>query len=147
MPSNSGKLPGNEQPPQTLVADPCSEANATALEEAKAQQDKPKKGRPVAASGLRASSGQAAAGHSGGGSISAVDSLARTFPDLDNNHYGCAELNCISNAMSQGVDVKGSVIVTVEVRGRNSPTGAHGTKKPACAVCSKVLEALDIEEC
>lgn len=148
MAANSGDLPGNQQPPQTPAVDHCSEARAAALEEAEPLRDvTPKGDRPVAASGLRASDGQTVGGHSGGGNNQVVEDLARSFPDDDNNNCGCGELNCISNAMDQGIDVTGAVIVTIQVRGRNSPTPYHGDTKGACAVCREVLKELDIVEC
>ncbi len=102
--------------------------------------------RPRAASGLRASDGQTVGGHSGGGNNVVVERLARSFPDTDGNGCDCAELNCISKAMDQGIDVAGAVIATVQVRGRNSPVGLHGTPIEACAVCAKVLNALGITD-
>jgi hypothetical protein len=116
------------------------------MKEADLVQKLPKKSRPRCASGLRAADGQTVTGHSGMGNNGVVEDLARSFPPNDNN-CGCAELNTISNAMDQGIDVTGAVIVSVEVRGPESPTGKHGQRKPACSVCAAVLEELEIIEC
>ncbi len=146
---NTACLAGEIQPPVIAPPpDPCAEALAAALEEAEPLRDvTPKRDRPRAASGLRASNGQTVGGHSGGGNNAAVERLARSFPDTDGNGCGCAELNCISNAMDQGINVSGAVISTVQVRGRNSPTSLHGTPMRACAVCAEVLSALNITDC
>ena len=146
MASNSGTLPGNQQAPQAPSPSPCDQAREAAEAEAELQRDMPKRQRPRAASGLRARGGQTASGYSGGGNNGVVEDVARSFPPNDNN-CGCAELNTISNAMDQGIDVRGSVIVTVEVRGRNSPTDNHGAHMEACSVCAAVLEELEIIEC
>lgn len=130
------------------AVDHCAEARAAAREEAEPLRNvTPKARRPRTASGLRASGGQTVGGHSGGGNNQVVEDLARSFPDDDDNNCGCAELNTISNAMDQGIDVRGAVIVTVQVRGRKSPTNLHGDTMGACAVCREVLNELEIIEC
>jgi len=80
------------------------------------------------------------------GNNGVVEDLARSFPPNDND-CGCAELNAISNAMDAGIDLRGAVIITVEVRGPESPTGKHGQRKAACSVCAAVIEELEMIEC
>jgi Cytidine and deoxycytidylate deaminase zinc-binding region len=80
------------------------------------------------------------------GNNQVVEDLARSFPP-NRNKCGCAELNAISNAMNKGMDLRGAVIVTIEVRGPESPTGKHGQTKPACSVCAAVIEELEMIEC
>lgn len=85
------------------------------------------------------------------GNNGVVEDIARRYEEVDfgnDNQCGCAELNTISNAMDQGIDVRGAVIITVDVKGPNTPfPDAHGQPRDACSVCEKVLEELEITEC
>lgn len=149
MPANSATAPGNQQPPvpPPPAVDPCTEANEEAQRIADENKPLPKKDRPNKISVLRSKDGKMVAGRNRGGNIPLVEARARAQPPNDFN-CRCAELNCISNALAAGVDVKGAVIVTIHARGENTvPPSKHGTKDPACSVCEKVLEEFEVIEC
>jgi RHS repeat-associated protein len=57
-------------------------------------------------------------------------------------HGKCAECNAISNAERAGSPISGGTMRTVNIRKSGDP--AHGTPKPPCSTCEKVLEILGI---
>ena len=114
----------------------------------------PKKRRPRAATGIRSTDGQIARGHSGGGNNGQVETSARRhweyLPESNpavKNNCKCGELNAISNAQAQGMDLRGAAIVTVKVEGPNSPKTSHGEVLEACDVCKAVIEENEMIEC
>lgn len=137
------------------AVDPCAEALDEARKEADLVQGvTPKNRRPRVATGIRAKDGQKARGHSGGGNNGEVEDKARRhweyLPDENpakKNDCKCGELNAISNAQAQGMDLRGAVIITVNVEGPNSPKTSHGEPKEACDVCKEVIDEYDMIEC
>ena len=135
--------------------DPCAEALAAAREEADlTQRVTPKRRRPRVATGIRATDGRTARGHSGGGNNGEVENKARrhweNLPEdnpASKNDCKCGELNAISNAQAQGLELRGAVIITVNVEGPNSPKTTHGEPKEACDVCKAIIEDYEMIEC
>jgi hypothetical protein len=152
-PPNTGATMVGTSNPDAKVSgsSDCEEAGNEARRIADEQRDLPGAERPNKVSVIRTSDGTMISGVNGGGNNAAVQAQAETalanYAPNNVNNCQCAELNAISNAQNQGIDLTGSVITTVNVRGPNATGAAHGSKEPACSVCSHVLLELDIREC
>jgi hypothetical protein len=60
------------------------------------------------------------------------------------NKFGgkCAEVNCISRALNKGIDIEGSTIEVLEVRGVGNPKS--GLPKQFCDVCEPLTKFFEI---
>ncbi len=127
------------------------EAKRIADKEREANKDKPKDERTNTVSVLRMRhTKKMVSGKNKGGNIPEVQKTAESKPPNRNN-CKCAELNCISDAITNltlpAVGGWRAVIVSVDVRSETDSKGKHGKKKPACSVCGLVLVEYQILEC
>lgn len=145
-PSNTGATMMGLDQSQLSVIERCEKVREEAKREADKEREKVGSERANKISVLQTNDDTMVPGRNGGGNIPSVQQSAESYRPNQFN-CACAELNCISNAISKGQDVRGSVIVTLNVRGPESESDVHGTKEPACSVCQMVLMEYDITEC
>jgi len=63
------------------------------------------------------------------------------------NDFGrqCAEVNAVSIARNNNINLQGATISVANVRGPNSTSGVHGTPKTPCNVCQPMLDFYGVE--
>ncbi|MEW2302232.1 DUF6531 domain-containing protein [Streptomyces sp. NPDC006655] len=72
----------------------------------------------------------------------AYDRVPEDLRPAGNQHGRCGEAEALSDAMHAGVDPRGGVMASVDVRAAGNPK--HGAPKPPCSSCQHVLDQLGI---
>ncbi len=149
----SGSVTGQDQ--ALIRSGPSQVALVVAAETATAQTPAQALGdavrtmvpRPNTVAVLETPSGGITAGGSGSAFAPELQPALRSALDaVPANQYGglCAEIACINNALSQGLDVEGGQLTTSQVRGLGSTSDVHGTPIEPCSVCGPVLKSFGI---
>ncbi|MEU8979096.1 DUF6531 domain-containing protein [Streptomyces sp. NPDC048309] len=72
----------------------------------------------------------------------AYDRVPQELRPAGNQHGRCGEAEALSDAMHAGVDPRGGVMASVDVRAAGNPK--HGAPKAPCSSCQHVLDQLGI---
>ncbi len=105
----------------------------------------PRSNRPAKVAGLRTRDGKIFTGRSGARN-EPHPQMKRALDDVDTPspvHGKCAEIECMNQALTQGENLKGARIRTVEVAPRSNPRS--GAVASPCTTCAAVMRALGIK--